>query len=215
MSFPSNESPFVEHPASPVPSYQCSSQSSSSIGSPSSTSTASAWLGASLLSIQPPGTPGSTTTDNTVDSMKSNVDSARERLSGSRALLLLEKFAAGEGNSSSNINDMKSVIDYNREKGANLKALALLNETSEAIERQSPPTALVRERSTSALKSSSSDIESPEQMAESTRKPRERTAEDVRDPETVAGMKCEHDIEREEWAKKRALWLMTFGIKFV
>jgi len=50
----------------------------------------------------------------------------------------------------------------------------------------------------------------PELLAETTR-PRAKTAEDVRDPETVAGMKCHLDIEREQWARAKALRLLNCG----
>jgi hypothetical protein len=50
-----------------------------------------------------------------------------------------------------------------------------------------------------------------ENLAETTRKPRDKRPEDVRDPETVAGMKCQLDIDREMAAKKKALHLMNFG----
>jgi vacuolar-type H+-ATPase subunit F/Vma7 len=54
-------------------------------------------------------------------------------------------------------------------------------------------------------------IPGKETMAESTRRPRAKTAEDVRDPETVAGMKCQMDIEREKKAQKKALQLLNYG----
>jgi hypothetical protein len=41
-----------------------------------------------------------------------------------------------------------------------------------------------------------------EALAESSRKPKAKRAEDLRDPETVAGMKCQMDIKRERGGKK-------------
>jgi hypothetical protein len=227
MSFPSNDNPYAQyHPASPVPSYQCSASSQSSassfgVNSPlstvsSSSRASSSYLGASLLTmpIRPGGSTSSssattsTTTmndSNTVDSFKTHIDSARERFSNGRALLLLEKFAGDNGNASSNITSLKSDLDHCRERGANVRALALLNETSEAIKREDPPAGVVRARLLSAQHVSAVP---PEELAESTRKPRSLTEDHV---ETVAGMKEIHHLEREEWAKKRALWLMSFS----
>lgn len=50
-----------------------------------------------------------------------------------------------------------------------------------------------------------------EAMAESSRKPRDKTAEDIRDPDTVAGMKCQMDIELEKLAMRKALELLSYG----
>jgi len=50
-----------------------------------------------------------------------------------------------------------------------------------------------------------------EALAESSRKIA-KAAEDFRDPETVAGMKGQLDVEREERAKKRALQIMKYGM---
>jgi hypothetical protein len=49
-------------------------------------------------------------------------------------------------------------------------------------------------------------------LAESTRRPRAITADDVRDPETIAGMKCQMDWDRQKWAEKKALSLLESGI---
>jgi hypothetical protein len=233
MSFPSHENPYAYHPASPVPSsYQCSatsSQSSASFGINSPLSTVSttssssvAWLGASLLTMPIPlsSNSGAATTatvdNNTVDSFKTHIDATRERLSNGRALLLLEKLACENGNTSSNIASLKSKMDHYRETSANLRALALLNETSAAIQRNNPPATVIRARSystTHQVSSSGTDsMVPPEELAESTRrKPRALTEDDIRDPETIAGMKGNLHLEREEWAKNRALWLMGFG----
>lgn len=53
-----------------------------------------------------------------------------------------------------------------------------------------------------------------EVMATSTRAPKPLTPEDVRDPETVAGMKCQLDIDREDEARKKALRLLNEGFIF-
>jgi len=49
-----------------------------------------------------------------------------------------------------------------------------------------------------------------EKLAESSRKPIQAEGE-YRDPETIAGMKCDIEIAREERAKKRALQMMKYG----
>lgn len=43
-----------------------------------------------------------------------------------------------------------------------------------------------------------------QKLAESTRKPRPLTADDIRDPDSVNGMKELHDLEREEAARRKA-----------
>lgn len=46
---------------------------------------------------------------------------------------------------------------------------------------------------------------------ETTRPKKELTPEDVRDPETIPGMKCKVDIDKEEEAKKKAFEMITTG----
>mmetsp|Transcript_22529 Transcript_22529/g.51861 ORF Transcript_22529/g.51861 Transcript_22529/m.51861 type:complete len:147 (+) Transcript_22529:41-481(+) len=51
----------------------------------------------------------------------------------------------------------------------------------------------------------------PKKLAETTRKMPEDKRDDPNDPETIAGMKCQLDVEREIWARKRALFLLEHG----
>jgi hypothetical protein len=51
-------------------------------------------------------------------------------------------------------------------------------------------------------------------LAETTRPPRALTADDLRDPETISGMKCQMDWDRQKWAEKRALSLLESGAYF-
>lgn len=53
-----------------------------------------------------------------------------------------------------------------------------------------------------------------ELLAESSRPPKPKTPEDVKDPETIAGMKCQLDIDREKAAQARALSLLEYGYLF-
>lgn len=46
---------------------------------------------------------------------------------------------------------------------------------------------------------------------ETTRGKKELTPEDIRDPETVPGMKCQVDLQREDEAKKKAFEMITTG----
>jgi len=48
-----------------------------------------------------------------------------------------------------------------------------------------------------------------EQMAVSTRKKKPLTPDDVLDPESVSGMKCQLDLDRQSFAKQRALRLLN------
>lgn len=49
------------------------------------------------------------------------------------------------------------------------------------------------------------------QQTETTRPKKGTTPEDVRDPETISGMKCKADIETEEKAKTKAFQMISFG----
>lgn len=106
-----------------------------------------------------------------------------------------------------------------RDKGASVRALQLLSETSGADVQSTlrpTPTLMDQYRSENRIPQRETvprfvNCEQQENWAESSRPKRALTAEDVRDPETVAGMKGQMDIEREERAKKKALFLMRFG----
>jgi hypothetical protein len=53
-----------------------------------------------------------------------------------------------------------------------------------------------------------------EEMAETTRRPRSKTEDDVRDPETVRGMLCKLHLDMEMEAKTKALDLLREGYLF-
>jgi hypothetical protein len=82
---------------------------------------------------------------------------------------------------------------YVKEKEQKYQAKAMVKEAKK-YEMDSRPKKLVKDKKL-------------EEMATSTRK-KKLTPEDVRDPETVAGMKCEYDYQLESDAKKKALKLV-------
>lgn len=236
-------------PASPVPSYQYSSQSGS-VTSPgrsisSATTTTPSWADPSSPSSNYTSSCGeyspgddSNNDDNhqqgDIQRYKSDVDIVREKYSKERALSLLSSMAESDTRSAG-IHHLKSHLDTVRETGASVRALQLLNETSGADvastfrpEAVSPAAAAapaapsgqrcpVQRGAPPLPMSPRTDLPRfvncihQEHLAESSRPKRPLTAEDVRDPETVAGMKCPMDIEREERAKRKALYLMRYG----
>jgi hypothetical protein len=48
-----------------------------------------------------------------------------------------------------------------------------------------------------------------EKLAVSTRAKKPLTLDDIRDPESICGMKCQLDLDREAWARSKALKLMS------
>jgi hypothetical protein len=57
-------------------------------------------------------------------------------------------------------------------------------------------------------------LRAPKKLAETTRRPRALTPDDVMDPESISGMKCQMDWDRQKWAEKRALSLLESGVAF-
>jgi len=118
----------------------------------------------------------------------------------------------------------KRDVDVRREQGAHYKAEKLLNTVVAGEKYKEVPKSAYEIRQEAihkyeAKKSGKPQVELPEKelatptlatikMAETTRKPRALTEDDVRDPESISGMKCKLDWEREEWAKKKALKLL-------
>jgi hypothetical protein len=138
------------------------------------------------------------------------------------------------------ISNSKSDIDFYRERGAGIRALSLLDEAVGGVAASEPtPGGMTAKQAANRrfeerwqekakMKAKAKEewelhakrvpiLVPPrrkEQMAESTRPRKPLTAEDVRDPETVAGMKCQLDIDREKWAEAKALRLMQDGFIF-
>lgn len=152
-----------------------------------------------------------------------------EKHASKRALKLLDKTVA-EDVLVAGATAFKTSIDRSRERSAHSRALRLLNETSQAVkeperedERVERPAGASLGLGATVVAGTSAmrhyDDRAPalglsrgkEHLATSSRPKRPLTAEDVRDPETVAGMKRHEDIEREKKARQRALMMMNFG----
>jgi hypothetical protein len=145
------------------------------------------------------------------------------------------------GNYDNEISNSKSPIEVYREKGAGVRALSLLDESvgGVAASKLTPAGGMTakqaanrryEEQSQEKTKMKAKPKEEKElwatrvpmlvpptrkeKMAESTRPRKAKTAEDVRDPETVRGMKCQLDIDREKWAEAKALRLLQEGFIF-
>eukprot|EP00522_Entomoneis_paludosa_P007410 CAMPEP_0172455222 /NCGR_PEP_ID=MMETSP1065-20121228/11958_1 /TAXON_ID=265537 /ORGANISM="Amphiprora paludosa, Strain CCMP125" /LENGTH=146 /DNA_ID=CAMNT_0013207681 /DNA_START=59 /DNA_END=499 /DNA_ORIENTATION=- len=91
-------------------------------------------------------------------------------------------------------------LDPQSEDLAQQRSMALLNGLVSSGVQEKPPRSL----------SSTRPRTKPEpKLAETTRPLKEQ--DDPNDPETIAGMKCQLDVERENWARKRALFLLEGG----
>lgn len=125
-----------------------------------------------------------------------------ERGANMRALRLLDNAIAGEAHRPKHPQPLRTGgktarqaanEKYEKEKEERHRFQAMLKDVKKH-EKESQPKKLVSEKKM-------------EKMATTTRKIKVKP-EDVRDPETVAGMKCELDIEREKHAEKIALKLV-------
>ena len=83
---------------------------------------------------------------------------------------------------------------YAKEKEQKYRAMAMVKEAKKH-QKETRPKKLTRDKTL-------------EEMATTTRKKKVRP-EDVRDPDTVAGMKCEYDYQLEKSAEKKALQLVN------
>ena len=140
-----------------------------------------------------------------VSNYKSDFEKYRESQSQSLALRMLSKSVAkakrcsqagevddevksspsqeddGDNPNTENVSNFKSDVEKYRDSCSEVKAMALLNE---------------------------SVSEGKEQMSITTRQKKPQTPEDLRDAETLAGMKCQLDLEREQLAQQKALRLL-------
>lgn len=125
-----------------------------------------------------------------------------ERGANMRALRLMDDAIAGEAHKPTHPQPLRTgaktarkaaIEKYEMEKEERHKIQAMLKEVKKH-EKESQPKKLVRDKKM-------------EKMATTTRKIKLKP-EDVRDPETVAGMKCELEIEREKHAEEKALKLV-------
>ena len=148
--------------------------------------------------------------DESVKDHKRSLDRLREREANIRALSLLDA-TVGAG-----VNAEARLASNPQPKPAlNARQAAIKNYEEKQRIKAQMKAKLKADLEKNAKKTPHSYLaaryNSKESLAESSRKIT-KTAEDVRDPETVAGMKCQMDIEREERAKKRALQMMKYGM---
>jgi hypothetical protein len=164
---------------------------------------------------------------------KTRTDKHRERGANMRALNLLDSTQDDE---CTGIRGEKTRTDKQRERGANMRALDLLDKHSSYDSgKHSPSGAGLTMKQAATLahqksKKAKMDMKAKmkhdqivhkpppklattrkESMAETTRKTRSPTEEDVRDPETVSGMKCQLDWDRQKEAQIKALKLLSAG----
>lgn len=162
--------------------------------------------------------------------LKSPVDAARELSANCRALNLLDdtvgaKSQPDDGNSSkkhSEDNDFyyrryrekaESANDaefYDHMRRSVEERVSAKNEDKTKLE-DSDDDEDDKEKDDNARSRTAYDFPRAEALAESTRKKKPATAESIRDPETVAGMKCKLDWDREKYAKSKALRLLNRG----
>jgi len=114
------------------------------------------------------------------------------------------------------VDNYKSSETVRREKGANFKALKLIDESIGGVKHAQPGAhktgksmrAAVAEKHQVEARPKKLDADKKlESMATTTRKKKGLTPDDVRDPETVAGMKCKLEQDMEKEAEKKALKL--------
>jgi hypothetical protein len=144
--------------------------------------------------------------EETIKDYKSELQTVRERGSNLRALALLDSTVGKE------ISDVAKATSVSK-PSPSLTTRQAAQKRYEDRQRQKiemktrAAVAILQPQSLTTLLPK----QGKEELAESTRRPRAKTADDVRDPETVAGMKCQVDIEREKIAKKKALQLLSYG----
>jgi hypothetical protein len=131
---------------------------------------------------------------------KSNMDVYREEVAGARALSLLKEAFAG-------------VAMEKPEPVGGMTTQTTRQAASQRYDERCMDMAQLKAR-LKVQKEHARFLGPPkrkEAMASSSRPRKPKTAEDVRDPETVAGMKCQMDIDREDAAKKKALRYLNEG----
>jgi hypothetical protein len=136
-----------------------------------------------------------------VQALKSDSDINRERCAKARALTLLNQVTAG-GEAPSLGRDaplsIKQAAALRYEHACVEKAKRKVQQKADMEKYGKPVPVLVAPVP-------------KEKLAITTRARKPKTAEDVRDPETIAGMKCQLDLDREQLAQQKALRLLSEG----
>jgi hypothetical protein len=171
-----------------------------------------------------------------VNDLKSEIDKIRQRGAGMRALNLLNATAAGEmhkvdvatvtggGISSSVPKDYKLLVRGGTTSwGGGAAIVAGCSGTGMTARRAAQISYEVRRKEKDEIKAKfRRDLEAygrrvpkvavpvrTEALAETTRKKKPTSEDDVRDPETVSGMKCQLHWDREKEARAKALQLLN------
>jgi hypothetical protein len=142
-----------------------------------------------------------------IASLKSSTDIYRERGASLRALTLLNFEIVGVGMPSSDKDKPKSMtarqaaaFNYEQQQNIKMARKANLQREMEAFPKQRAPVLVAPSRRTN--------------LAETTRKVKKPSAEDSEDfgIDSIADMKCQLDLDREEHAKHKALRLLNYGV---
>lgn len=149
----------------------------------------------------------------TVKDLKRSKDKYKERGANMRALALLHETVGNEVNAEARM--ASNPIHKKQSSKALRQALIDKYKKEQKAKAKAPemPTPEPKPNVAQQFVIARPTVEPPEgqeQLAESSRK-FVKAAENFRDPETVAGMKCDLEIEREERAKSRALRMMKYG----
>lgn len=144
-----------------------------------------------------------------VDGMRSNVDTYRQRAAHQRVQELLNRDVAGDKHKPAG-----ATTPHLSTWGASLTAGQA---AARAYDLSKHEKRIIKDKieAESERRRAEPNRVMPrlEKLAESTRKKKNRplTDDDVRDPETIAGMKCQLDWDREKIARSRALRLLNKG----
>jgi hypothetical protein len=168
-----------------------------------------------------------------VNDLKSDIDKIRQRGAGMRALDLLNATAAGEKHkptaaAAAGANVAGAPSHYKllvggggaggtgdsatASGGMTARRAAQLSYEVRKKEKDEVKAKLRRDRETYGRKPPKVAVPvRGEALAETTRKKKAATDDDVRDPETVSGMKCQLHWDREKEARAKALQLLNDG----
>jgi len=131
-------------------------------------------------------------------------DIEREEAAKKRAMKLSESLIAG---------DLQKGYTYQRKNAVLGGAVLTPQQATKALEGKKLAELSPDERVLVARIAMNQAKETQNQIkkTETTRKPKDATAEDCRDPETIPGMKCKADITTEDGAKRQAALMISYG----
>jgi hypothetical protein len=149
-----------------------------------------------------------------LDAYKSDLDKIRQRGAGMRALNLLNDTAAGENHKAPPVVSAQkgSAIGFGGGGAAALTARRAAQLAYEKKQKEKEKVQAQLKRDLEMYGRRVPRLAVPvrsEALAETSRKKKPTTDEDVRDPETISGMKCQLYWDREKEATARALKLLN------